>query len=142
MNTVANGSQIDVVQWAPDGKHITYFDSFASGIGTLHSIDATNNRNVSISRSVYSTIAPVWSSDQRYLLFSTGTGSFITDIENGKTQLAVQTAASTLAWSATSSSVVIVTTRRDIHIADISKNTVKIVSTEDVTGPLKWTQIP
>jgi len=139
---VVNGSQIDVVQWTSDGKHITYFDSFVSGIGTLHSIDMTNNRNMLIARTVYSNIAPVWSSDQRYLLYSTGTGSFVTDVENGKTQIAVHSTASALVWSATSSSVVIVTTRRDIHIADIYKNTAKILSIEDVTGPIMWTQIP
>ena len=67
VSTVANGSQIGVVQWAPDGKHITYFDSFASGVGTLHSIDTTSNSNTLIARTVSATPLPLWSSDGQHI---------------------------------------------------------------------------
>ena len=142
MNIVANGSQIDMVQWTPNGKHITYFDSFASGVGTLHSIDTTNNNNIVVARTVHDTPAPLWSSDQQHLLYSTETGSFVTGIENGKTQLVVQSTASALTWSTTSPYIVIVATQRDVNIVDIHQNTTKVSSIEDISGPIIWTQIP
>ncbi len=145
VRTVANGSQLGVAQWAPDSKHITYFEALASGVGTLHSVDTTTGVNTLVAQMVRSTPTPTWSSDGQHLLYSTGTHSFVTDAQNNKTQLSITGSVSTFVWSTTSSHTVIAAMqdgKQGIYLVDTQHNTAKIVSTQNVTGPIIWTQVP
>ena len=145
VHKIADGNKIDVVQWTRDGKHITYFDSFASGVGTLHSVDTITGSNTLVTSTVRSTPVPTWSSDGQHLLYSSGAHSFVADIQNGKTQLLVAGSISAFAWSPTSSHTVIVAVQdgtRGVYLVDTQRNTAKSLSKQDANGPVVWTQIP
>ena len=139
VSTVANGSQIGVVQWS--GKYITYFDSLASGVGTLHSIDTTNNSNTLIAHTVSATPLPLWSSDGQHILYNNGTHSFVADMHSGKIQLSVSGSITTFAWSTTSPYRVIVGTQQGVYVVDTRSNTAKSLSGANAAGPIGWTQI-
>ncbi len=141
--TVANGSHIGIAHWALDGKHITYFDTFAAGIGTLHSVDATNGINTLVAQAAHSTPAPMWSADGQHLLYSVGPHSFVTDTQNAQTQLSVVGSASTFIWSTTSPHTAIIAIQDGgVYLVDTQHNTVKALNTQQVTGPIVWTQVP
>ncbi|GAC1453495.1 MAG: hypothetical protein NVS4B1_03650 [Ktedonobacteraceae bacterium] len=142
---IANGIQIGAVQWAQDGTHITYFDSLASGVGTLHSVDTTSGINTLVAHAVHSTPAPTWSVDGQHLLYSSGTHSLVADIQNGRTQLPITGTASTFTWSITSLHTAIIALQdgvKGIYLVDTQRNVVKSISTQSMTGPIVWTQVP
>ncbi len=142
---VANGSQIGAVQWALDNKHITYFNALASGVGTLHSVDTTTGINTVIAVAVRSTPTPLWSVNGQYLLYSSDTHSTVANTQNVSTQLSMIGSASTFIWSTTSSYTAIIATQggmQGVYLVDTQHKTAKLVSTQDVTGPIVWTQVP
>lgn len=145
VRTVASGSQLGVAHWAPDNKHIIYFEALASNVGTLHSVDMTSGVNTLVAQMVNSTPTPTWSNDAQHLFFAVGTHSFVTDVQNNKTQLSVTGIVSTFAWSTTSSHIAVLAMRngkQGIYLIDTQHNTAKAVSTQNVTGPIVWTQVP
>ena len=145
VRAVAHGSQIGVIQWAIDGKHITYFDAFASGIGTLHSVDTTTGINTLVANTVRNTPAPLWSADGQHLLYSVGTHNFVADIQNNKIQLSVTGAATAFTWSTTSPHMAVIAIQggaQSIYLVDIQHNTAKLLSTQSIAGPIVWTQVP
>ncbi len=142
---IADGSQIYGAQWAADGRHINYFDTFTSGAGTLHSIDETTNIDTLVASNVNGTPAPTWSIDGSRLLYSTGIHNFVFDTANHKTQLPLQGAASTFIWSTTSRYVAVVAIQgstQGIYLVDTLHNTATSRGTKSVTGPIVWTEIP
>lgn len=144
LRTVANGSHIGVAQSALDGKHITYFDSFAAGAGTLHSVDTTTGVNTLIAQAVRSTPAPTWSVDGQHLLYSSSTHSFV-NMQNVQTQLSGIGSASTFTWSTISPHTAIIATQdgtQSVYLVDTQHNTAKALGIQHVTGPIVWTQVP
>ena len=145
VHTVANGSQVGMAQWSLDSKHITYFDSFTSGVGTLHSVNTATSINIVVAHTVRSTPAPTWSVDGQHLLYSVGVHSFVVDMQNAQTQLSVIGSASTFTWSTTSSHTAVIATQdgtQGVYLVDTQHNTAKLVDTQRVTGPMVWTQVP
>lgn len=145
VRTVANGSQLGIAQWASDNKHITYYEALTSGIGTLHSVDTTTGQNILVAPMVQSTPTPIWSNDGQHLLYSVGTHSFVTDAQNNKTQLSITGIVSTFAWSTTPSHIAVLAMKdgkQGVYLIDIQHNTAKVLSTQNVTGPIVWTQVP
>ena len=142
VRTIANGSQIGVAQWTQDGQHITYFDSLASGVGTLHSVDTTTGVNIVIAQAVRSTPAPAWSVDGQHLLYSVSAHSFVVDMQNSQAQFSVTGSASTFTWSTTSLHTAIIATQDGVYLVDAQHNTAKLVSTQGVIGSIVWTQVP
>lgn len=145
VRTVANGSQIGLAQWTPDGQHITYFDAFASSAGILHSVDTRTGVNTLVAHAVRSTPAPTWSVDEQHLLYSVGAQSIVVDMQNVQTQLSVTSSASTFLWSTTSTHTAVIATQdgtQGVYLVDTQHNTTKLVSTQRVTGPIVWTQVP
>jgi len=145
VRTIASGSQLGVAQWTLDGKHITYFDSFASGVGTLHSVDTTTGVNTLVAHTVRSMPAPTWSVDGQHLLYDSGTHSFVANAQNKQTQLPVTGSASTFTWSTTSPYTAIVATQdgaQGVYLIDTQRNTAKVLSTQHITGSIVWTQVP
>lgn len=144
LRRLADGHQIDITQWMLDGKHVTYFDTFASGVGAFHSIDTTTGVTTLIASNVHSTPMPTWSLDGQHLLYSTGTQSFVVDTQNTKAQLPLQGAISTFTWSPTTHSIVVALQGRTqgVYLVDMQRNTAKLLSTKVATGSIAWTQIP
>ncbi len=142
VRTIASGSQIGVVQWASDGKHITYFDNFASGTGTLHSVDTTTSVNTLIVHAVQSTPAPVWSADGKQLLYHTGTHNVVVDTQNNKIQLPITAPDATFAWSTMLPHRAIIALQTAVYLVDTQHNTAKALSIQGATGPIVWTQVP
>ena len=145
VRTVANGNQLGIAQWAPDGQHITYFDSFASGVGTFHSVDATTGVNTIVAHAVRSMPTPTWSVDGQHLLYSSGTHNVVANMQNAQTQLSVIGSASTFVWSTTSPHTAIIAIQdgtQGVYLVDTQHNTEKLMSTQSVTGPIVWTQVP
>ncbi|GAC1397987.1 MAG: hypothetical protein NVSMB49_04850 [Ktedonobacteraceae bacterium] len=141
---LANGHQIDIVQWTPDGKHVTYFDTIASGVGAFQSIDITTGVTTLIASNVHSIPMPTWSLDGQYLLYSAGTQSFVTDTQHTK-QLPLQGAISTFTWSPTSPHDIIVAIQgrtQGVYLVDMQRYTAKSLSTKSAIGSIVWTQIP
>ncbi len=145
IRTLASGSGLGEVQWAPDGKHITYFDLFVSGTGMLHSIDTITGVNTLIASAVSGTPAPVWSGDGQHLLYAAGSHTFVVDGQNRKTQLGPKGTDVAFAWSTTSPQMVLIVLQKSvqsIYLVNIGQNTAKAVSIADVAGPIVWTQVP
>ncbi len=145
IHIVANGSQLGVAQWTPDGQHITYFDSFASGVGTFHSVDAATGVNTIVAHAVRSTPAPTWSVDEQHLLYSVDGHSIVANMQNAQTQLSVLGSASTFIWSTASPHTAIIAIQdrtQGVYLVDTQHNTAKLMSTKSVTGPIVWTQVP
>ncbi len=145
IHTVAKGSQLGVAQWTPDGQHVTYFDSFASGVGTLHNVNITTSINTLVAHMVHSTPTPTWSIDGQHLLYSVDGHSIVANMQNAQTQLSVIGSASTLVWSTTSPHTAIIAIHdgaQGVYLVDTQRNTAKLMSTQSVTGSIVWTQVP
>ncbi len=145
VRTVANGSHISVAQWAVNGKHLTYFDAFTSGTGTLHSVDTKTGANTLVANAVSNTSTPTWSVDGQHLLYSVGPHNFVADMQNSKIQLPVTGVASAFTWSTTSPHMAIIAVQgvvQSIYLVDTQHGTAKLLSTQSVVGPIIWTQVP
>jgi Tol biopolymer transport system component len=143
----AYNKQASLVQWSPDGNHITYFEAYAHELGTLHMITIATGNDVVIKTNITNDPSPVWSPDGRYLAYSTGAQIMVNDVQtmNAAKQLKIQGMINALSWSATAPYNLVLACsdiQQGIYLADIQHGTFQHLDKKDLTGPIQWTQIP
>jgi Tol biopolymer transport system component len=144
---LTRGKQVSSAQWSPDGLYIDYFDTFSSGVGTLHVVNVLTGNDTLIATGVINDPAPVWSPDSQSLVYSTGMHVLIANLAAPKTsqQLKLQGPASAFSWSPTSPNRLVVAMsdgQQGIYLVDTQHDTTSALDKKELRGPIMWTQIP
>jgi hypothetical protein len=144
---LTNGKQASLAQWSPDGRHVSYLDAVASGVGTLREIDIATGMDNLLATGVVDDPDPIWSPDSQRIAYSTGTHTFIVDVSKLKAPqvLKLQGPASAFIWSASGVYRLIVAisdVQEGIYLVDTLHMTSVMLDKEATGGPLVWTQIP
>lgn len=144
---LVRGKRVSSVSWSPDSGLVSYLDTDATGVSTLHEVNISTGANSIIATGVNATPSPIWSTDNHTLVYSAGTQSFVFN-QQKVLQLQFQGTVSAFSWSPTSPSqlVVLLTSGQIgtylVTIQNAQKPTFAQVDKQNVSGSLLWTEIP
>ncbi|MBV9228907.1 MAG: hypothetical protein JOZ18_06310, partial [Chloroflexi bacterium] len=141
------GKQVQVAQWSPDGNTVDYFEALANGKGIFHVVNAATGTDTVVATSATATPLPAWSADSKLLAYSTGTHTFIVNLQTpGVSQpLKPQSKVTAFNWSATSPSQLVLALgdgQQGLYLVDTQRGTMLQLDKETIQGPILWTQIP
>jgi hypothetical protein len=144
---LTGGKQVNFAWWSPNGAWVDYLDSISSGVGTLHVVNVMTGVDTLVAKGVANDPAPVWSVDSQRLAYSTGTQTFVVDVQAGSKPvlLHLQGPAFALLWSVGSTHQLVVALgdgHQGIYLVDTQRNTAMQVDTQGISGDIQWTLIP
>jgi len=145
LNRLTTSGSASSAMWSPQGSYISYFGSLNAGNGEYHIIDLATGSDTHIASSVATNVAPVWSPDEKDLLYTDGTYISVTSIDGSSTTSIRLPGVTLLAWNPAAPHQAIIElqgSKSGIYLLDTIHKTVTQVSKSSVTSPILWTEIP